>query len=203
MEHVLDEGALSWLQSSVAMDIMPSMRAVVPSCRLVRIQSHCLTILLERNRHDDAVVGTEVLRDVTLAGQVLDERDVPGPDGDLLTSADRQLRAAAERDHILTAWADVPVARRSWRPAAELRARRLHHLGHAGVRELHRNLFRGARPVSRRIDACHRDRLWRLRMNLENPESHENRENFFHERLFSRGVYSTTVTARCVIEAVC
>ena len=35
MEHVFNQGALPWLQSSVAMDIVPAMRAVVVTCRLV------------------------------------------------------------------------------------------------------------------------------------------------------------------------
>jgi hypothetical protein len=38
MEHVFDEGALPWLQPPVAMDLVPSMRAVVITSRLVRTE---------------------------------------------------------------------------------------------------------------------------------------------------------------------
>jgi len=38
MEHVFDEGALPWLQPPVALDVVPSMRAVVAARRLVRTE---------------------------------------------------------------------------------------------------------------------------------------------------------------------
>jgi hypothetical protein len=38
MEHVLNQGALSRLQSPVEMDLVPSLRRVVVTCRLVRTE---------------------------------------------------------------------------------------------------------------------------------------------------------------------
>src|SRR2546421_6132446 len=63
-------------------------------------------LILERDRHDDAIVGTHVLRDVPLAGRILDQRDVPRPDRDLLASRHFELRASTERDDELTARPD-------------------------------------------------------------------------------------------------
>ena len=40
-----------------------------------------LSLLLERNRDDDAVVGAEILRQVSLSGRVFDERESARADG--------------------------------------------------------------------------------------------------------------------------
>src|SRR4029434_6482610 len=86
-------------------------------------------LIIQRNRHDDAIVGAEIMRDVALACRVFDQVDVARPDFHFLAAGDFELCAAGQRDHELTPRAHVPVARRTGWPATEFHAGRLHRRG--------------------------------------------------------------------------
>jgi hypothetical protein len=46
---------------------------------------------------------------MTFTGDVFDQVDMPGFDGNLLASHYFDLSPAAERDHVLAAWSSVPI----------------------------------------------------------------------------------------------
>src|SRR5437867_3817251 len=98
-------------------------------------------------------VGTDVLRDVSFARRIFNQRDMAWIDRDFLASRHFELRSAAERDHELAPRTHVPVAGRTGRSSAELGTGRLDHLGYAAARQLHRDPFRVARAVRAGIDA--------------------------------------------------
>src|SRR5262245_39740950 len=75
--------------------------------------------LLERNRHDDAIVRADVVGDVPLARRVFDQVDMAGCHLHLLAIAHRELRLARKGDDELPSRPGVPVAGRGRRTAAE------------------------------------------------------------------------------------
>ncbi len=71
--------------------------------------------ILIRNREParHAILAANDPRRMAFAGRVFNQLDVTGLDLDLLSSRDLKLSAPAQRDHVLTAGADVPVVARA------------------------------------------------------------------------------------------
>ena len=83
-------------------------------------------------------------RDVTFAGCVLDELDVPRLNGDLFPSLNFELSPAAQRNHVPATWATMPIGNVAGRSPMEFGPCDLHHLeGLTGTSacELHLYLF--------------------------------------------------------------
>ena len=66
-------------------------------------------LIHERQPERHAILRASDFRDVTLAGDVFDQVDMAGFDGDLFASCDFDLSAAGKRDHVLAAWSGVPI----------------------------------------------------------------------------------------------
>src|SRR5712691_2082149 len=101
------------------------------SCRFRRRMSPARAVdrlIRKRDRDDDAIVRTQVSRDVTLSGRVFDQIDLTRPRGDLLAISNLNLATAAEGDDVLALRTNMPVAGRTGRSRAELHTRRVDHL---------------------------------------------------------------------------
>jgi len=95
---------------------------------------------------------------MTFAGGVFDKVDVSRLKGDLLSARNFNLSSAAERDHVLAAWAYVPIGDRAGRSPAELGPGDWHHfenLTRVPVPELHLYLFGMRLLVRTRIEPSH------------------------------------------------
>src|SRR5437867_2806652 len=97
-------------------------------------------LVCDRNRDRAPILRAEVSCDVALSGRIFDQVDVAWTDGDLLTSRNLDFPATAERDHKLAPRTGMPLVCAARRPAAELHACGLDHLGRVAG-ELHFNVF--------------------------------------------------------------
>src|SRR6266699_4226971 len=90
-------------------------------------------LVCKRHRDRDAILRTQVSRDVTFPGCIFDQIDVAWTDRNLLASRNLDLSSTAERDHELAPRTRMPVVGVVGRPPAELYTGSLDHLCRVAV----------------------------------------------------------------------
>src|SRR5437867_9737342 len=94
----------------------------------------------ERYCDSNAIIRTQVSRDVTFPRCVFDQVDVARTDCNLFSFRNLDFSSAAKRDHKLASGTGMPLVCATRGSAAELHAGGLDHLGRIAV-QFHLNLF--------------------------------------------------------------
>src|SRR6516225_6795707 len=99
-------------------------------------------------------------RDVSFAGRILDQIDVPWPHGELLAAGYFNLSLAAKRDHVLASRSRMPIDHRAGGRAMQFRSGDRHQLENlvvAASGEFSLGLLEVRLPVGASVEARHHE----------------------------------------------